>query len=158
MSDTTERDYKLYRAIAEHKQRVSKHLKAFTDNLGDRALCHDDSKLVPPEFPAYSSMIDEFEKHPFGTEGYTNAKTKIADAVKQHYKMNRHHPEHFENGVEGMDLADLIEMVCDWKAATLNHKSAPGNMERSLNHAIEKYKISPQLAKILYNTIQNFKL
>ena len=103
-------------------------------------------------------MIDEFETHPFGTNGYINAKIQIDAAVQHHYSMNRHHPEHYEDGIEGMDLADLVEMVCDWKAATLNHKNSPGNMDRSLNYAIEKYKISPQLAKILYNTIRNFKL
>ena len=124
----------------------------------DRALVHDASKLEEPEFSQYASVTDEFEKHPFGTDGYFKAKEKISDAVKLHYSKNNHHPEYYPNGIENMDLMDIVEMLCDWKAATLNHKTAPGNMVTSLEYATEKYKISPQLAQILLNTIKRYGL
>lgn len=129
-----------------------------TNELNRRSVTHDDSKFESPEFEDYASVIDEFQKHPFGSEGYKQAKAKIDKAVKHHYERNSHHPEHYTDGIEGMDLMDLVEMVCDWKAATLNNPNAPGNMENSLKFGIEKYNISPQLAKVLYNTIKNFKL
>lgn len=30
----------------------------------------------------------------------------------------RHHPQHFRDGVAGMNLVDLVVMLADWKAAT----------------------------------------
>lgn len=60
--------------------------------------------------------------------------------------------------VNDMNLIDLLEMLADWKAATLNHPESPGNMVRSLDYAVKKYGISPQLATILLNTIENYNL
>jgi hypothetical protein len=34
-------------------------------------------------------------------------------AIVHHHTHNRHHPEHFSNGIYGMDLLDLVEMICD---------------------------------------------
>ncbi len=54
------------------------------------------------------------------------------------------------SGINGMSLLDLIEMLCDWKAAGERH--ADGSMERSLTINRERFKISPQLQSILENT------
>lgn len=141
--------------LHEHRDRVGRYLNQFAAQIMFRGDIHDNSKFGPNEFPIYASAIDEFEKHKFGSEGYLKAKESIAPAVKHHFQHNRHHPEHHKNGIDDMDLVDLLEMVCDWKAATLNHPDAPGNMAHSLEFAIKKYNISPQLAKILENTIKN---
>ncbi len=49
-----------------------------------------------------------------------------------------------------MSLFDLIEMLCDWKAAGERH--ADGSIEMSLGHNRERFNISPQLHSILENT------
>jgi hypothetical protein len=121
-----------------------------------RGYDHDLTKLEPEELPHYVATIDEFDKHPFGTEGYKKAKESLGPSVQHHYKHNRHHPEHFPDGVDGMNLIDLLEMVCDWKAATQNHPENVGDMQKSIQWAEEKYKISPQLANILYNTARDY--
>lgn len=123
-----------------------------------RGYDHDMSKFEPEELPYYVATIDEFDKHPFGTDGHKKAKESLGPSVQHHYKHNRHHPEHFENGVSGMNLIDLLEMVCDWKSATLNHPERPGNMANSIKWAVEKYKISPELASILYNTARDYDM
>lgn len=123
-----------------------------------RGNLHDLSKYESEEFPIYAGMMDEFEKYPYGTEGHAKAKAAIKPAVDHHYQHNRHHPEHFENGIEGMNLVDLLEMICDWKSATLNHPDRPGNLTKSIELATEKYNISPQLAQILYNTAKDFEM
>lgn len=128
----------------------------FIQVLQNRSLSHDDSKFGPEEFPVYASMIDEFAKHKFGTDGYIKAKEAISEATKHHFAFNRHHPEYHTNGIDGMDLLDIIEMLADWKAATLNHPDAPGDMVKSLDYAVKKYNISPQLATILLNTIERY--
>lgn len=58
--------------------------------------------------------------------------------------------------INDMHLVDLLEMLADWKAATQNHPKVLGNMENSLSYAVTKYKISPQLAQILWNTVMEF--
>lgn len=54
---------------------------------------HDESKFGPEELPYYTAAIDDFNKYPFGTDGYNKAKESLGDAVKHHYAHNRHHPE-----------------------------------------------------------------
>ena len=78
----------------------------------------------------------------------------MGPALKHHYENNRHHPEHFEDGANGMTLIDLVEMLCDWYAATKKHED--GNLARSLVVNEKRFKISPQLTKIFENTAKEF--
>lgn len=55
-----------------------------------------------------------------------------------------------ENGVNGMSLLDVLEMLCDWKAAGERH--ADGSIERSLRINRDRFKIGYQLQSILENT------
>lgn len=57
-------------------------------------------------------------------------------------------------GIEGMTLVDLIEMLCDWVAATLRH--ADGNIEESFKHNRERFGISEQLITIFRNTVREY--
>lgn len=143
--------------VLEHKLRVLTYLSRFINNLLARAVIHDDSKLTVPELEPYATVIDEFGKHPFGSEGYEQIKSQLQGAITHHYENNRHHPEHFENGINDMDLVDLLEMLADWKAATLN-KGGNGDIHKSISMLSEKYGINPQLSQILSNTVKNFGL
>jgi hypothetical protein len=58
------------------------------------------------------------------------------------------------NGIDGMSLVDLIEMLCDWKAATERHDD--GCIKASLEHNEERFKIGGQLGMILRNTVERF--
>lgn len=49
-----------------------------------------------------------------------------------------------------MSLLDVIEMLCDWKAAGERHTD--GSIERSLKVNRERFKISDQLHAILKNS------
>lgn len=53
-------------------------------------------------------------------------------------------------GVAGMSLLDLLEMLCDWKAAGERH--ADGSMERSLKLNKERFGVSDQLQSVLSAT------
>lgn len=144
--------------INSHRWRVFQYMNRIAQEVMRRGNEHDQSKLESPELEIYAHNVDEFEKYPFGSEGYNKAKAALKEATDHHFKHNRHHPEHFEDGIEGMNLVDLLEVVCDWKSATLNHPEQPGDMQKSLQVAVERYKISPQLAKILYNTMRDYGL
>ena len=41
----------------------------------------------------------------------------MGPALQHHYEDNCHHPEHYRNGIHDMNMVDLIEMLCDWRAA-----------------------------------------
>lgn len=134
---------------------MGKYLAPIIQALVQRAVDHDDSKLKEGELPAYASAQEAFEVTPFGTPEYQAIKDGIMPTIKKHYEKNSHHPEHYENGIAGMDLVDVIEMLCDWKSATKNH-NVGSNMKKSIEFAIKKYNISTDLAAILYNTAIRF--
>jgi hypothetical protein len=123
-----------------------------------RANQHDNSKYEDAEFIPYSEVIDEFEKYPYGSKERDALYESIKPAAEHHHKRNRHHPEYHPDGIDGMNLVDLIEMLVDWKSATQNHPDNPGNLRNSIALATKKYNISPQLARILYNTAIDFEL
>ena len=60
-------------------------------------------------------------------------------------------PEHYAEGLEGMDLVDVIEMVCDWRAAA----KARG-VEVDLEHAVKRFHLAPQLESIIRNTLERW--
>jgi len=71
-------------------------------------------------------------------------------ALKHHYGENRHHSEHFEHGIDDMNLIDIIEMFCDWYAATVRHEN--GDIFASLNINKVRFNLSDQLFNIFNNT------
>ena len=76
----------------------------------------------------------------------------IRPTIEHHYSRNRHHPEHWSDGIKDMTLVDLIEMISDVCAASERNKN--GNIRKSLEMHTEKYKITPQLRQVLENTIR----
>jgi hypothetical protein len=74
----------------------------------------------------------------------------VAPALEHHYRHNTHHPEHYGNeGIAGMDLFDVVEMVCDWMAAT--RRNPADGVKVAYN--MRKFGIEPQLAAIIANTL-----
>jgi hypothetical protein len=51
-----------------------------------------------------------------------------------------------------MTLVDVVEMLCDWKAATERHDD--GDLERSLGIQQTRFNLSKQLVNILHNTAE----
>ena len=52
-----------------------------------------------------------------------------------------------------MNLFDLIEMFCDWKAAVKRNKN--GNLQKSIDINEERFKMDKFLADIFRNTANN---
>ena len=116
----------------EHINRVEELLNLCADEIKWRGTIHDAS----------------------GSDEYEEALKRLGVALKHHYANNSHHPEHYENGVDGMNLFDVMEMLMDWKAATERH--ADGDIHKSLIHNKDRFKMSPQLVSIFENTIKMF--
>lgn len=146
---------KITSCIAEtykHVQSVQEKLSIFVKDLVDRGLNHDRSKFEEPELSVFAEHTPELAKTEYGSPAYKELLTKVQVAIDHHYANNRHHPENWANGVDDMTLVDLIEMLCDWKAATERNKN--GNIKKSIEINADRYRISPQLRKILDNTVR----
>ncbi len=133
-----------------HIGRVHAVIRLFCDLMGQRATDHDASKLVSPEKEAFDAATPKLRSLTYGSDEYKLALKDLGVALQHHYENNSHHPEHFPNGIDGMSLMDVIEMFCDWKAATERH--ADGCLEKSIRHNKERFAVSDQLTAIFENT------
>jgi len=122
--------------------------------LMDRALVHDKSKILDPELAIFAEYTDKLAKCTYGSEEYKQYLEEMKPALDHHYAYNRHHPEFHTDGIGGMNLLDLIEMLCDWKAATLRHND--GDIKRSIEINSKRFNIDFQLKNILLNTVVLF--
>lgn len=138
-----------------HIQKVQHFVNRIIHELMRRAEAHDESKLDHPEVALFTEHTPKLAGCTYGSAEYDEFRKALGPALKHHYAHNRHHPEHFKNGVEDMNLIDLIEMFCDWKAATLRHND--GNIRKSIEKNAERFHISPQLIRILENTADVFE-
>ena len=141
-----------------HIERVQTLLQTAINNLAIRAVKHDASKLVDPEKSAFDRLKAlSLSGMVYGSEEYRACLRQEKPAIQHHYKANSHHPEFYENGIDGMSLFDLLEMLLDWKAAT-ERMANGGDIVKSLEINRERFKISPQLEGILANTITEMQL
>lgn len=134
----------------KHIENVRKYIRFIIDKLDTRGVKHDASKLESPEVEYFAENTKQLATMGYGTAEYEAALDRLKPALDHHYASNRHHPEHFINGVNDMTLIDLIEMFCDWKASTLRHND--GNLLKSIDVNTERFSIDPQLKGILINT------
>jgi len=142
-------------ATREHIARVQELMRDATTGLEERAIWHDWSKLEEPEKSIFDRATERLRGLTYGSDEYKASLADMKPALDHHYAANSHHPEHFEDGINGMSLLDLIEMLIDWKAATERH--ADGDIVRSLEVVNNKrFHIDPQLERILRNTITEF--
>ena len=141
-------------ATLEHIQMVQRNINDIIRRLMERAQTHDSSKLESPVKEVFDEWTPRLSGVTYGSEEYREMLVEMRPAIDHHQQNNRHHPEYFgDRGVTGMDLVDLIEMICDWKAATLRHDD--GDIFRSLEINVKRFNISADLVEILRNTIVN---
>lgn len=136
----------------EHILRVRELLYIIQNKLEARGFAHDQSKLGPNEKPIFDRVTPQLRGLTYGSEEYKASLKELGPALEHHYRENSHHPEHHPNGVNDMSLLDVLEMVCDWKAAGERH--ADGSIERSLIVNASRFKIGGQLQMLLENTVR----
>lgn len=136
----------------DHMASVRHRLDKFIDELDERARFHDRSKLESPEKEVFDAVTPKLKTLTYGSGEYKAALAEMGEGLAHHYANNSHHPQAFENGIDGMSLLDVIEMLCDWLAAT--ERVADGDILKSLEINRERFHISDQLYSILCNTIR----
>lgn len=135
--------------VTEHKRKVSYWLNDFIQVFTGRSNTHDASKLGPQEKPIFDEYTPKLKTLVFGSDEYKASLSAMGEGLKHHYKNNRHHPEHFDNGVNGMTLYDIVEMFCDWLAAA-EAKHTP----LDIDYLSKRFNLEPQLVYILINTMR----
>jgi hypothetical protein len=133
-----------------HIRRVSQLLNDAASMFVQRANVHDASKLVSPEKELFDEYTPLLANTKYGSPEYDGFLEKLRPALLHHYQNNTHHPEHYENGISGMDLFDLVEMFFDWKAAS--ERTAEGSIYRSLEINEKRFEIDKQIIDIFNNT------
>ena len=136
--------------VIEHRNSVRYWIEDIVHMLQMRAKIHDQSKLNEPEKSVYDEFTPKLKEVEYGSDQYKANLVAMGDGLKHHYENNRHHPEHYENGVNGMTLIDLVEMVCDWMASA-QAKGKPVDIDR----LTARFNLSPQLTEIILNTLRD---
>lgn len=134
----------------KHIETVRKYIRFMIDKIDMRGVKHDASKLESPEVELFAEHTSQLASLEYGSDAYNESLSKLKPALDHHYATNRHHPEHFVNGVTDMTLVDIIEMFCDWKASTLRQND--GNLLKSIELNAERFNMDGQLKAILINT------
>jgi hypothetical protein len=148
----------------KHIDRVGDFMGEAIVNLHTRAVVHDASKLVEPELSYFNIATERLATLVYGSPEYLASLEDLKPALNHHYAHNDHHPEHFENGVRGMSLMALIEMLCDWRAASERTKQRTDDPEKvktfesGLEYNFERFGITGDLADVLRNTAKELGL
>lgn len=138
----------------KHIELVRKFIRLFTDKLTTRGVEHDKLKMKSPEVEIFTEFTPKLVETTYGSDEYKEFLEQMKPALEHHYANYRHHPEHFVDGLNDMNLIDLVEMICDWKASTLRHND--GNLLKSIEINAQRFGMSEQLTQILVNTAKLF--
>lgn len=134
----------------KHIQRVGELIHDSIKDLLDRAKYHDRSKLSGVEkeyFDKYTPILKDLQ---YGSDEYKVCLKDMKPALDHHYAACSHHPEHYKNGINDMNLLDLLEMLLDWKASS--ERQNDGNIRKSIESASQRFNIDSQLKQVLENT------
>lgn len=134
----------------KHIEKVRHYIRLLTDRLTSRGVNHDKLKLESPEVEIFAEYTPLLAKTTYGSDEYKDALAGMKPALDHHYANSRHHPEHFVNGINDMNLVDIVEMLCDWKAAS--ERQMNGNLLHSIEMNAKRFEYGEQLKQILMNT------
>lgn len=145
---TTKKDARFQ--TLRHIETVRNYLNLCIVELLQRAEQHDQSKLESPECEMFDEWTEKLRGSTYGSPEYANFREELKPILAHHYAHNRHHPEHFKNGIKDMTLIDLVEMLMDWKSSSMRHND--GNILKSIEINQERFEFSNELRQILENT------
>ena len=147
-------EYNSTKDTQNHITKVRQNIAVLFEEISKRHERHDASKLIDPEKATFDRVTPALKGLTYGSAEYTTMLTEMKPALDHHYAANRHHPENHTDGVLGMNLVDLLEMFCDWCAATERHDD--GDIGKSIEHNMKRFGYGETLASIMVNTAQDF--
>lgn len=139
----------------EHIRTVQSWIAVAQGQLISRMCAHDRSKLEAPELEIFNEYTPKLRDTTYGSAEYKECLAGMGDALVHHYANNSHHPEYYEDGIAGMSLLDLIEMVCDWTAASTRH--ADGDIHKSIEQNQARFGYDDAMKQIFHNTVRELQ-
>jgi hypothetical protein len=152
----------------KHIQVVQGFIGKVIRDMLRRSEAHDQSKLVPPEVGIFDEYTPKLAGTTYGSDEYRSYLTAMKSGLDHHYAANDHHPEYHALGGNGVDvdpaylvngqairnmsLVEIMEMLCDWKAASARHHD--GCIRRSIEINQKRFGYSDELKQILLNTLR----
>lgn len=136
-----------------HIETVRSLVALAVHDLQCRAIVHDDSKLNTPEVEVFNVVTPKLAELTYGSDEYKESLAEMGPALEHHYAVNDHHPEHFENGVSDMTMAQMLEMCCDWTAAARRHTGDPRQVLKSLDHNAVRFGYGEEIKALIERTI-----
>ena len=136
----------------DHIHAVRMCLDLCVTDIQFRQRHHDESKLYDPEKAVFDEYTPKLKGSTYGSEEYEAFRLAMKPALDHHYANNSHHPEFFPDGIRGMSLLDVLEMLCDWKAATTRH--ADGDLRKSIEINQKRFGYGDELKALLLNTAE----
>lgn len=128
--------------------------KKYINELLDRKANHDKTKLQYPEKQEFDKYNQKLKELTYGSPEYNENLYILRNALCHHYRYNRHHPEHFGNGIYGMSIMDLTEMICDWKASS--ERQANGDIFDGIEKASQRFNYDKKMVRVLSYTVQKY--
>ena len=138
----------------KHIERVRYYIRFVTDRLTTRGVKHDAIKLESPEIELFAEHTEYLANTAYNSDEYKEHLAALKPALDHHYANSRHHPEHFAKGINDMNLIDIMEMLCDWKASSERQKD--GNLLKSIEMNAQRFGYDDQLKQIFINTAKLF--
>jgi len=140
-------------SLRKHIAYIRENINKVMRELSERALHHDDSKWSEQERPLYEKSDEAVNFYGKEIKSYEEllkiTNPIVAPAIEHHFKVSRHHPEHYKYGINDMNLIDIIEMVCDWHSSA---KTRGLPLDCKFNY--ERFGIDKQLQSIIENTLK----
>ena len=134
----------------KHIDKVRKYIRFFTDKLTSRGENHDASKMESPEVELFAEHTERLAEIEYGSDEYKKELEELQPALEHHYAVNRHHPQHFPNGINDMNIIDIVELIADWKASSERYNN--GNLLKNIEINAKRFNMDEQLTQILMNT------
>ena len=128
--------------------------KKYLNELLDRKANHDKTKLEYPEKQEFDKYNQKLKELTYGSDEYNQNLYILRNALCHHYRYNRHHPEHFGNGIYGMTIMDLTEMICDWKASS--ERQINGDIYDGIEKSSQRFNYDKRMVRVLSNTVDKY--
>lgn len=144
--------YDSYQDTMNHKNMVKGYMDKVASDIKMRGLVHDDSKLKSPEKEIFDDATPKLAKLTYGSEEYKEQLKSMQVALDHHYQANSHHPEFHAQGIEGMNLVELTEMIADWISSSKRHSD--GDIMKSIEINQNRFGYSDELKSILITTVK----
>jgi hypothetical protein len=138
----------------KHKEFVATLMRGLAGELIRRGAEHDSTKLESPEKEYFDEYTPKLANCTYGSDEYKRFLAELKPALGHHYANNSHHPEHYPEGIRGMDLIDLAEMAADWYSSSMRHND--GDIIKSIELNKKRFKYDDMLASILRNTVNRY--